>query len=208
MIKLIGTKKGMTTIFTGAGRIVPVTVLEVKPCPVVQVKTVERDGYAAVQLGFDDGIRKKNIKKPMAGHLKKSGVEKVRMLKELRLSDGGESYELGSSLSVKDLNPSRPVNVAGKTKGRGFAGGMKRHGFSGGPASHGTEKRHRTNGSLSSTARLTHVWKGKRMSGHMGNVQMKIRNLDIVSVNEELNQLVVKGSVPGFSGAIVIIEQL
>jgi len=138
--------------------------------------------------------------------LAKSGTGAVRFLEEIRVEDAS-SFELGKSLTVESLDQAVPVTVVGTTKGRGFAGGMKRYGFAGHRASHGEEKHHRTNGSLSSSARLTHVWKGKRMSGHMGNVRHTVKNLDIIKVDVEKNLLVVKGSVPGFSGARVTVVQ-
>lgn len=206
MIKLIGKKLGMTSVYTEAGESVPVTVIELGPCPVTQIKTVERDGYSAVQIAYADGMKEKNLSKPVAGHLAKSGTAPVRFLEEIRVEDAS-SFELGSALTVEKLDQALPVTVVGTTKGRGFAGGMKRHGFAGHRASHGEEKHHRTNGSLSSSARLTHVWKGKRMSGHMGNVRQTVKNLDIIKVDAEKNLLVVKGSVPGFSGARVTVVQ-
>jgi large subunit ribosomal protein L3 len=124
----------------------------------------------------------------------------------MRLDDV-EGYALGSSLTVEKLDEKLPVDIVGTTKGRGFAGGMKRHGFSGHRASHGEEKHHRTNGSLASSARLTHVWKGKRMAGHMGNVRETIKNLRIIKIDIEKNLLIVKGSIPGFSGAKVTVVQ-
>jgi len=196
----------MTSIFSEEGESTPVTVIELGPCPVTQIKTVERDGYSAVQIEFADKMKDKNLTKPVAGHLAKSGTGAVRFLEEIRVEDAS-SFELGKSLTVESLDQAVPVTVVGTTKGRGFAGGMKRYGFAGHRASHGEEKHHRTNGSLSSSARLTHVWKGKRMSGHMGNVRHTVKNLDIIKVDVEKNLLVVKGSVPGFSGARVTVVQ-
>lgn len=205
MIKLIGKKLGMTSVYKN-GVSTPVTVIELGPCPVTQIKTVERDGYSAVQIGFANKMKMKNVTKPIAGHLAKAGVTPVRHLEEMRLDDV-QGYEMGAILTVERLDEKLPVNIIGTTKGRGFAGAMKRHGFAGGPASHGCEKRHRTNGSLASSARLTHVWKGKRMSGHMGNVRETIKNLEIIKVDVEKNLLIVKGSIPGFSGAKVTVVQ-
>ena len=205
MIKLIGKKLGMTSIFKN-GVSTPVTLIELGPCPVTQIKTVERDGYSAVQIGFADGMKAKNVGKPIAGHLQKAGVTPVRFLEEIRIDDIA-GYDLGSMVTVSKLDALLPVDVIGNTKGRGFAGAVKRYNFRGGPASHGCEKRHRTNGSLASSARLTHVWKGKRMSGHMGDVRETIKNLEIIKVDAEKNLLIVKGSIPGFSGAKVTVVQ-
>ena len=205
MIKLIGKKLGMTTLFDEKGVMIPVTLIELGPCPVTQVKTVENDGYEAYQIGFADKMKKKNLTKAVAGHLAKSGVEPMRTFTEVRGSIDGVA--VGKVITVQDLNPATTVTVVGNTKGRGFAGAVKRYNFRGGPASHGCEKRHRTNGSLGSSARLTHVWKGKRMSGHMGNVAHNIKNLKIQKIDAEKNLLVIKGSIPGYSGATVIVMQ-
>ena len=205
-MKLIGKKLGMTSMFDENGASVPVTLIELGPCPVTQVKTVDRDGYSAVQIAFADGKKERNVSKPLAGHLKKSETGPVRFMEEFRIEEGVE-YELGSTLTIEKLDENLPVTVEGTTKGRGFAGGMKRHGFKGHRASHGEEKHHRTNGSLSSSARLTHVWKGKRMAGHMGNVKESIKGLSIVKIDAEKNLLVLKGSIPGHSGAKVTVVQ-
>lgn len=205
-MKLIGKKLGMTSMFDEDGASIPVTLIELGPCPVTQIKTVDRDGYNAVQIAFADGMKEKNLSKPAAGHLKKSETAPVRFLEEFRVEEGTE-YELGTALTVEKLDENLPVTVEGNSKGRGFAGGMKRHGFKGHRASHGEEKHHRTNGSLSSSARLTHVWKGKRMAGHMGNVKHSIKGLSIVKIDTEKNLLVIKGSIPGHSGAKVTVVQ-
>lgn len=206
MKKLIGKKLGMTSIFTEDGQHTPVTLIELGPCSVTQIKTVESDGYAAVQIAYADGVREKNVTKPVKGHLAKAGVAPSRYMEEIRCEDT-TGYELGQVLTIADFDDKLPVDVIGTSKGRGFAGGMKRYGFAGHRASHGEEKHHRTNGSLSSSARLTHVWKGKRMSGHMGNVQETIKNLTIVKVDTEKNIIAVKGSVPGHSDAKVTVVQ-
>jgi|SaaInlStandDraft_1057018.scaffolds.fasta_scaffold11511_4 large subunit ribosomal protein L3 len=205
-MKLIGKKLGMTSMFNEDGASIPVTLIEVGPCPVTQIKTVDRDGYSAVQIAFADGMKESNLTKPVAGHLKKTETAPSRFFTEFRTEEGAE-YELGSALTIENLDENLPVTIEGTTKGRGFAGGMKRHGFKGHRASHGEEKHHRTNGSLSSSARLTHVWKGKRMAGHMGNVKQSIKGLAIVKIDAEKNLLVIKGSIPGHSGAKVTVVQ-
>lgn len=208
MIKLIGKKRGMTSLYDEAGVRVSVTVIEIGSNPVVQLKTPEKDGYAAVQLGWADGMKKKSMTKARQGHIAKSGAEALRILSEFRVEpEALLGYEVGKDLTVEILDAKRPVNVAGTTKGRGFTGGMKRHGFSGLGASHGVEKMHRTNGSLGSSARLTRVWKGKRMSGHMGNVRHTVRNLEIFKVDAEKGILLLKGSVPGHADALVYVTQ-
>ncbi len=207
MIKLLGIKQGMTSIFTEAGKAIPVTVLEVGPCPISQVKTIEKDGYRAVQICFADGKKVKNMSKPEAGHLKAAGVDAARHLQEFRVDQIEEGMAVGKVLTLAEIDAKVPVTVVGTSKGRGFAGGMKRHGFKGHRASHGEEKHHRTNGSLASSARLTHVWKGKRMSGHYGVDRKTIKNLQIIRLDLEKNLLIVRGSVPGFSGSLVEVHQ-
>jgi large subunit ribosomal protein L3 len=206
MKKLIGKKLGMTSIFTEDGKNIPVTLIELGPCSVTQIKTLESDGYSAVQIAYGDGVREKNVTKPVMGHLGKAGVGPSRYMEEIRCEDSA-GYELGQVLTIAELDEKLPVDVIGTSKGRGFAGGMKRHGFAGHRASHGEEKHHRTNGSLSSSARLTHVWKGKRMSGHMGDARETIKNLAIVKVDVEKNIIAVKGSIPGHSDAKVTVVQ-
>jgi large subunit ribosomal protein L3 len=206
MLKLLGKKMGMTSFFEEDGTIVPVTIVELEPNTVTQIKTVERDGYSAVQVGMKDGMKDKNLSKSVKGHLKKTNSDPMRTMIEFRAEDTS-AFEEGSVIGLDNLNEAMQVDVIGTTKGRGFTGGMKRHGFKGHRASHGEEKHHRTNGSISSTARLTHVWKGKRMSGHMGDVQQTVKNLDIVEINKEKNILVIKGSIPGHSGSTVMVVQ-
>lgn len=207
MLKIIGKKLGMTSVFTEKGNCIAVTLIELGPCKVTQIKTQDGpDGYNAIQLSFADGMKEKNTSKALRGHFAKAGVEVSRHLEELRL-DSVEGYELGQTIGVADLDLNQSVEVVGTTKGRGFTGGMKRHGFSGHRASHGEEKHHRGNGSLASSARLTHVWKGKRMSGHMGNVRQTVQNLQIFKIDAEKNLLVVKGCIPGHSGAKVTVVQ-
>jgi len=206
MMKLLGKKLGMTSMFDGAGVSMPVTLIQVGPCPVTQIKTVDRDGYSAVQIALADGKKGKNLSKPLAGHLKKSETGPVRFMEEFK-ADEGAGYVLGSALTLEKLDKNLPVTVVGTTKGRGFAGAVKRYGFGGHPATHGEEKHERTNGSLASSARLTHVWKGKRMSGHMGVARHSIKGLTIVKIDVEKNLLVIKGSIPGHSGAKVTVVQ-
>lgn len=205
-MKLLGTKLGMTSVFADDGSSVPVTLVEVQPNSITQIKTVERDGYSAIQVGIQDGMKEKNLSKAVKGHLKKTEAAPMRTMIEFRVDDT-EGYEEGATLGLDKLVETKTIDVIGTTKGRGFAGGMKRYGFAGHRASHGEEKHHRTNGSISSTARLTHVWKGKRMSGHMGDVQQTVKNLDIVKIDSEKNLLVIKGSIPGHSGATVTVVQ-
>ena len=197
----------MTSLFDAQGRYIPVTLVELGPCPIVQVKTMERDGYRAVQIAWKGTKAKKDMSKPVAGHIAKAGLDVVTLLREFRLEEHQEDFELGKIFTVADFDELRTVDVSGTSKGRGFTGGMKRYHFRGGPASHGTEKRHRTNGSLMSGPRLTHIFKGKRMSGHMGNARATILNLVIAHIDKERNLIAIKGGIPGSAGCLVEVRQ-
>ncbi len=188
---ILATKLGMTQIFDEEGRVVPVTVLRAGPCPVVQVRTAERDGYAAVQLGF--GAVKK-VNKPLAGHFRKAGVEPTRHLVEFELA--GE-HQPGDVVNVDVFNAGELVDVTGTSKGRGFQGGVKRHGFRGGPKTHGQSDRLRAPGSIGSSATPGRVFKGLKMAGHMGHERVTVQNLKIIRVDPERNLVLVQGSVPG-----------
>ncbi len=205
MVKaLIGKKLGMTRLFLEEGRVVPVTVLQVGPCRVVQIKTPEKDRYAAVQLGF--GYKKPSrVNKPLGGHFKRAGVEPAAVLKEVRVDDPS-AFELGQEITAEIFSRGEKVHVSGRTKGRGFTGVVKRHGFSGGPATHGC-RTHDKPGSIGQSADPSRVFKGKRMPGHYGFEKRKVRNLEVVDVRPEENLVVVKGAVPGPNGGIVIVEK-
>jgi len=196
----------MSQAYDEDGCIVPVTVIEAGPCRVVQVKTEERDGYEALQMGF--GSRKaKRIGKPRLGHLGKAGVASAAYVREIPIPDGGAPAE-GDTLTVGVLEGILEVDVTGTTKGRGFAGVMKRYGFSGGPASHGCSKRHRAPGSIGCAATPDKaVLKGKKMGGHMGSRRRTVRNLRVVDVDEEKSILLVKGAVPGPNGGFLTIRE-
>ena len=204
-IGIVGRKAGMTRVFTEDGASVPVTVIEADPNRVTQLKTQESDGYQAVQV--TTGTRRvSRVRKPAAGHLAKAGVEPGRGLWEFRLADGeGESIEVGGELKVDIFEAGQKVDVSGTTIGKGFAGGIKRHNFEMQDATHGNSLSHRSNGSIGMCQTPGRVFKGKKMSGHMGNVKRTIQNLEIVRVDVERNLLLVKGSVPGFRGGDVII---
>ena len=199
---MLGKKIGMTRIFDADGRAVAVTVIEAGPCVVVQRKTVDVDGYEAVQLGFEDRSYART-NSPMTGHFESKGVSPKKHLQEFELAKG-EDVSPGDEITVEMFEPGQIVNVIGITKGKGFAGGMKRHGFHGGPASHGS-KVHRAPMSAGATD-AARVFPGQRMPGHMGHVQRKIKNLCVVEVDPENNMLVVKGAIPGPNGAVVAIE--
>ena len=204
-IGIVGRKAGMTRVFTEDGASIPVTVIEAEPNRVTQLKTQDNDGYQAVQV--TTGTRRASrVLKPNAGHYAKAGVEAGRGLWEFRLADGeGESIEVGGELKVDIFEAGQKVDVSGTTVGKGFAGGIKRHNFEMQDATHGNSISHRSNGSIGQCQTPGRVFKGKKMSGHMGNVKRTIQNLEIVRVDVERNLLLVKGSVPGSRGGDVII---
>ena len=197
---ILGTKLGMTQIFDDEGRVIPVTVLRAGPCPVTQVRTKERDGYAAVQLGFGEV---KKVNKPLAGHFRKAGVEPTRHLVEFELE--GE-HSLGDVVTVDIFTQGQLVDVTARSKGKGFAGGMKRHGFSGLGAGHGVHKVHRAPGSIGGASTPGRVFKGTRMAGRMGNERVTIQSLELVGVDADRRLLLIKGAVPGPSGSLVIVR--
>ena len=210
MVMLLGKKVGMTQVYDDSGRLLPVTVIEAGPCAVMQVKTMETDGYNAVQLGFDD-VKPSRRKKPQIGHAQKSKTAPKSLVREMRLPDDAEpDYKVGNSLTVSVFAENKYIDVVGISKGKGFAGVMKRHGFHGFPASHGTERKHRAPGSISSFASDAggggSLKKGKKMAGHMGNRRVTTKNHSLVSIDEERNLLVVKGPVPGPAGGYVIVR--
>ena len=199
---LLGKKLGMTQIFDENGKVIPVTVIEAGPCTVVQVKTKDADGYEAVQLGFGE-VKAKKVTKPAAGHFKKANVEPKKHLREFRLEE--ISYNVGDELKADVFTAGESVDITGTTKGKGFQGVIKRHGQSRGPMGHGSMY-HRRPGSMGPTSTPGRVFKGKKLPGHMGMVQVTIQNLEIVSVDLDKNVILVKGSVPGNKGAILKIK--
>ncbi len=201
---LIGKKVGMTRLFIQGGRSVAVTLLEVGPCTVMQVKNPEKDKYSAVQLGF--GTKKaKNVNKPETGHFKKAGQEPCKVLKEFRVDDPSQ-FEVGQSFTAEFFAPGEKVHVTGRTKGRGYSGVIKRHGFNGGRDTHGCTT-HRRPGSIGMSATPARVLKNKRMPGQYGNERRQVRNLTIVDVRPENNLVAVHGAVPGPNGGIVLLEK-
>jgi large subunit ribosomal protein L3 len=205
MSGIIGRKLGMTQIFDESGAVVPVTVIEAGPCPVVQVRTEEKDGYTAAQLGF--GARKDSrATRAEKGHAAKAGLEAApAVIREFRFD---EVPELGSSVTVEGFEPGGRVKVTGVTKGRGFQGVVKRHGFGGGRASHGASRVHRSPGSIGAGTNPSRVIKGKRLPGQMGNVQQTVRNLLVAKVDGDRNLLYVRGAVPGpVNGYVFITKQ-
>ncbi|KGN69569.1 MULTISPECIES: 50S ribosomal protein L3 [Porphyromonas] len=202
---LLGKKIGMISVFSAEGRNVPCTVIEVGPCVVTQVKTVETDGYEAIQLGFVDK-KEKHTSKPLQGHFKKSGVTPKRFLAEFKNYE--EEYKLGDVLTVDFFENAGFVDVIGKSKGKGFQGVVKRHGFGGvGQSTHGQHNRLRAPGSIGACSTPARVFKGTRMAGQTGNKRVTMQNLEVVKVLPENNLLLVKGSIPGANGSIVLIEK-
>ena len=203
---LIGKKIGMTSVFGADGKNIPCTVIEAGPCVVTQIRTVEKDGYAAVQLAYDE-ISEKHASKALKGHFEKAGTTPKRKLVEFK-ADFAQELNLGDTLTVADVFEGvQFVDVVGTSKGKGFQGVVKRHGFAGvGGQTHGQHNRLRHPGSLGACAWPSRVFKGTRMAGHMGNERVKVFNLEVIKVMPENNLIVVKGSVPGAKGSYVIVE--
>jgi len=202
---IIGKKVGMTQVYAEDGRALPVTVIEAGPCVVVQRKSRDKDGYAAVQLGLVEPRKAKRITKPMKGHFDKAGLPPCRVLRELPMADDAE-VAVGDKVSVELFAPGDSVNVVGTSKGRGFQGVMKRHNFGGGKASHGSMF-HRAPGSIGQSAYPSRVLKGMKAAGHMGSERVTVRNLEVVRVDTDNNLLIVRGSVPGAGGSYVVIRK-
>lgn len=202
---LLGKKVGMTQLLQDDGAVVPVTVIQAGPCVVVQKKTKVKDGYDAVQLGFVEFVKPKNVKKPMAGHFKKTAAAPVKFLREMAVV-GEEGANPGDQVMVGIFNEDELVHVIGTSKGRGFAGFVKRQHFRGGRATHGSMF-HRAPGSIGASAYPSRVLKGMRMAGHMGNARVTVRNLRVARIDQENNLLFVRGAVPGPAGAYVVVEK-
>ena len=200
---LIGKKVGMTQIFDENGTVIPVTVLEAGPCVVAQVKTLENDGYEAVQLGFGE-VKENKLNKPEKGHFAKAGLEAKKHLREFRL-ESVEGVKVGDEVKADVFEAGEKVDVQGTSKGKGFQGVIKRHGQHRGPMGHGSMY-HRRPGSMGSTSTPGRVFKGKKLPGHMGRVTITIQNLDVVRVDMDKNVILLKGSVPGAKGSILKIK--
>ncbi len=201
---IIGKKVGMTQIFDESGKVIPVTVIEAGPCVVVQKMTEEKEGYKAVQLGFED-VAEKKLSKPEAGHLKKAGVGMVKHLKEFRLEDDSK-LEVGDLVKADLFAEGEKVDVTGTSKGKGYAGVVKRYGQGRTPTTHGGGPVHRHAGSMGSSTDPSRIMPGKRQAGHMGVDQITVENLDVVKVDTELNLIAIRGAVPGPKGSIVYIR--
>lgn len=203
---ILGKKIGMTQIFRPDGQVVPVTLVKAGPCVVTQRKTPATDGYDAVQLGLVEFAKAKNVNKPAAGHLKKSGADGVRFQREFKLSPGDGDLKAGDRVLVDEFKPTEKVDVIGISKGRGFAGVVKRHNFRGGEGSHGSMF-HRAPGSIGASSFPSRVFPGMKAAGHMGNAQITVRNLEVVDVDTEDNVLMVKGAIPGPNGSYVMVRK-
>ena len=201
---ILGRKIGMTQIFDGDGRVVPVTVLKAGPCVVVQRKSASRDGYEAIQVGLVDYLREKLVNKPAKGHFAKAGVEPVRYLREFRLAPGEEGLQPGDRILAEHFRPRERVDVLGVSKGKGFQGVVKRHNFHGGGATHGSMF-HRAPGSIGQSAYPARVFKGVRLPGRMGGKRVTVQGLEIVEVHPDDDVILVRGAVPGARGGYVAI---
>ena len=207
MSGLIGKKIGMTSIYGANGKIMPCTVLEAGPCVVTQVKTIEKDGYEAIQLGYDEK-KEKRTSKPLKGHFEKAGTTPKKVLKEFTRFEEGHRKTFGEILDVSIFIEGEYVDVSGISKGKGFQGVIKRHGFGGvGDSTHGQHNRLRAPGSLSASSWPSRVFKGMRMAGRTGGNKTKMINLQILKIVKEKNLVLVKGSVPGPNGSYIIIER-
>ena len=200
---ILGKKIGMTQMFEESGRVVPVSVIEAGPCPIVQVKTHEREGYAAIQIGFDE-VKESRVTKAENGHFKKANVSPRRILREVRVGDAS-AFKVGDTLDVKVFEGAKIVHVTGTSKGRGFAGTIRRHHFQRGRKTHGN-KNYREPGSVGASAFPSRTFPGKRMPGRMGGVQRTTRNLTLVQIDAENNLLFIKGSIPGANNGIVFVR--
>jgi len=202
---IIGRKLGMTQVFGESGNVTPITVIEAGPCAIIQIKTREKEGYNALQLGF---LKKKpqRVNRPLSGHFHKSGTGPYDILKEFPVDEIGE-YTVGQEITLETFTVGDVVDVIGTSKGKGFAGVIKRHGFRGSPGSHGAHEYFRHGGSIGTSATPSRTFKGKRMPGHLGNSRVTAQSLRIVDIKPERNLLLVKGAIPGSVNSIVIIRE-
>ena len=199
---MLGKKVGMTQVFREDGRMVPVTVVQAGPCTITQIKTVEKDGYVAAQIGYSEV---KRLNKPRRGHLGRTGL--FPYLRELPV-DTLDDLEVGQQINVDLFQSGEKVNVTGTSKGRGFQGVMKRHGFAGGPRTHGQSDRARAPGSIGGNTTPGRVLKGKKMAGHMGDVKVTVKNLEVVEVDSERNLLMIKGGLPGAPNSLLVVRKV
>ena len=198
---ILGKKLGMTQVFTEDGRLIPVTIIEAGPARVVQKKEKDKDGYEALQVGFDEIRKEKNITKPMKGHFKKTSSPAFRFLKEMQM----EGFNAGDDITVDIFSSGDKVSITGTSKGKGFQGVMKRHNYKGGPGSHGSMF-NRAPGSIGQSSYPSRVWKNTALPGHMGDERVTVKNLEVFDVRKEQNLMLVKGAVPGANGGYLIIK--
>lgn len=202
---ILGRKVGMTQVFDENGKAVPVTVIEAGPCPIVEIRTPEKNSYSALQLGFGE-VKPAKVTKPAKGYFTKQDVEPKRWLREFRVENTSD-YQVGQEITVSLFQNGEIVDVIGVSKGKGTAGVMKRHGFGGGPASHGASVSHRHPGSIGNSSFPGHVLKGRKMAGHMGSERVTTKNLTVFAVDEDNNLILIKGSVPGARDGLVMIRK-
>ena len=201
---MIGRKIGMTGMFNSLGELVPVTALEIGPCFVTQIKNMDKDGYIALQLGFE-AVKASSVNRPLKGHMLKSGKQFFKIMREFVI-DNPDDYKLGQKISVDMFSIGEHVNVSGKSKGRGFSGVIKRHGFHGGKKTHGSHS-HRIPGSIGCSAWPAKVIKGKKMPGRYGNVKKTVKKLEIIDIRSEENIMIVKGATPGSKSGLVYVAK-
>lgn len=201
---ILGTKLGMTQIFDEENRVIPVTVVEAGPCVVSQIRTVETDGYNAIQIAYGE-IDPRKVNQPLTGHFKKAGVTPRRHVTEIRMDDVS-GYEVGQDVTVEIFNDIKFVDVTGTTKGKGYAGAMKRHGFAGQGAGHGNQAAHRRVGGIGAAATPGRIFKDKRMAGRMGNDRVTTQNLKVQKIDADANIILIKGAIPGNRGGIVTVK--
>jgi len=202
-IGILGRKLGMTQIYNEEGHAVPVTVVEAGPCPVIDIKTMDRNGYSSVTLGFGE-LKAHKVTKPIKGFFEKIQMDPVKTIKEFRVSDTGE-YQVGQEITVSIFEVGDKVNVSGKSKGKGFAGVMKKFHYGGNPATHGVSKTHRKPGSSGGSSYPGRVFKGKTMPGRMGDEKVTVKNLSVVAVDPGNNLLLIKGAIPGARNSLVMV---
>ncbi|MDL2299002.1 50S ribosomal protein L3 [Synergistaceae bacterium OttesenSCG-928-D05] len=202
---ILGRKVGMTQVFDEDGKAVSVTVIEAGPCPIVEIRTPEKNSYSAVQLGYGE-VKPVNVTKPKKGYFEKQNVAPRRWLREFRV-ESTTDYQVGQEITVSLFQNGEIVDVIGVSKGKGTAGVMKRYGFGGGPASHGASVTHRHGGSIGNSSFPGHVMKGRKMAGHMGNERVTTKNLTVFAIDEENNLILIKGSVPGARDSLVMVRK-
>jgi large subunit ribosomal protein L3 len=205
MIGIIGRKLGMSQIFDENGKAIPVTIVQVGPCPIIQKKTIDKEGYTSIQIGFSE-VPEKKVNKPLLGHFKKHNAKNYRYLKEFRLA-ADNNYAQGDIVDLDIFKANEKIKITGISKGKGFAGVMKRHNFSGFEQTHGVHESFRGPGSVGQCSQPSRIFKGMKMAGHMGSERVTVKNLKIVKIDKEKNILMVKGAIPGHKNCIVYLSK-